>query len=59
MDCSRARSELGWSPAHTAEYAIAEFLEGLRKGAGLPTPPLDPVSGGRARELATGVGRRP
>jgi UDP-glucose 4-epimerase len=32
----------------------------MREGSGLPTPPLDPDAGGRAREreLATGVGAR-
>jgi nucleoside-diphosphate-sugar epimerase len=60
MDTSRARRELGWAPPrHTAEFAISEFLTGLREGCGLPTPPLDPASGGRLRELLTGVGMRP
>jgi nucleoside-diphosphate-sugar epimerase len=59
MDCSRARNELGWAPTHTAEFAISEFLTGLREGGGMPTPPLDPASGGRLRELLTRVGQRP
>ncbi|GAA4226657.1 NAD-dependent epimerase/dehydratase family protein [Actinomadura meridiana] len=61
MDVSRAREVLGWTPRHTARDAIAEFLEGLRTGAGRGTPPLSPRAGGRgrAREFATGVGRRP
>ena len=59
MDIGRARDELGWSPRHTATEALTELLEGLRDGAGYPTPPLDPGSSGRfrAREFATGVGR--
>jgi hypothetical protein len=40
---------------------MAEFLEGLRTGAGRDTPPLAPGTGGpaRAREIATGVGQKP
>jgi UDP-glucose 4-epimerase len=59
MDCSRAHTELGWTPARSAEDAFLELFEGLRDGAGHPTPPLDPATSGplRARELLTGVGR--
>ena len=61
MDTTRARAELGWSPRHGSLDALREFLEGLRAGAGMDTPPLSPRSGGRlrARELRTGVGRQP
>ncbi|MGN5237715.1 NAD-dependent epimerase/dehydratase family protein [Rhodococcus sp. SJ-3] len=60
MDCARARAELGWSPAHAPADILDEFVEGLRAGAGLPTPPLAPDSPrGRIREIATGVGVRP
>jgi len=60
MDCARARSELGWSPAHSPVEVLREFVDGLRSGAGLPTPPLAPDSvRGRIQELATGVGARP
>ncbi|WP_067803487.1 NAD-dependent epimerase/dehydratase family protein [Actinomadura formosensis] len=61
MDTARARTELGWTPRHTAREAFTEFLEGLRAGAGRDTPPLAPGTGGpgRAREFATGVGRKP
>jgi nucleoside-diphosphate-sugar epimerase len=60
MDSGRARRELDWSPRHSATDAVAEFLTGLREGAGMPTPPLTPrVPGGRLRELSTGVGQRP
>jgi UDP-glucose 4-epimerase len=56
----RARNELGWEPRHTAGEALLELLEGLHDGAGLPTPPLDPGTGGpmRVREILTGVGGR-
>ena len=60
MDTTRAREELGWSPRYSAEEALAEFLEGLRHGAGMPTAPLaSRARGGRLREAATGVGGRP
>ena len=57
MDGTRARTELGWTPRHTARQAIEEFLRGLRHGAGLPTPALR--AGRRLREFATGIGSRP
>ena len=60
MDTARARSELGWTPTISSLDTIREFLEGLRDGSGMDTPPLDPKAGGRFRyrELATGVGQR-
>jgi UDP-glucose 4-epimerase len=60
MDTSRIRSELGWAPTRTATEAVAEMLEGLREGAGAPTPPLESGAGGsvRQKEVATGVGQR-
>jgi nucleoside-diphosphate-sugar epimerase len=60
MDTTRARSELGWSPRHSAREAIEEFLVGLRRGEGGATPPLAPrAPGGRAHEARTGVGGTP
>jgi hypothetical protein len=60
-DTTRARSELGWTPAHTAVEAVEELLEGTRAAADLDTSPLaTQTSGpGRIREFLTGVGRRP
>jgi hypothetical protein len=60
MTSERARRELGWNPRRSAEEALLELLDGLRHGRGLPTPPLDPRTGGplRAREIASGVGAR-
>jgi UDP-glucose 4-epimerase len=60
LDVSRARAELGWAPRHDAGEALLELLQGLREGAGAPTPPLDPSTGGpaRVRELAGGLGSR-
>jgi UDP-glucose 4-epimerase len=58
MDVSRARAELGWQPQRTSSEALLDLLEGMRDGAGLETPPLEPGSAGplRAREFASGVG---
>jgi len=54
----RARRELGWTPRATATEALLELLDGLRDGAGYPTPPLAAATSGplRLRELRTGVG---
>ncbi|MGW0389995.1 NAD-dependent epimerase/dehydratase family protein [Streptomyces sp. NPDC003042] len=40
LDCTRAREELEWEPRRTSVEAFEEFLEGLREGAGMRTPPL-------------------
>ena len=60
LDVSRARSELGWSPKRSASDALLDLLEGIRDGAGLETPPLEPGGAGplRSREFASGVGAR-
>lgn len=61
MDATRARTELGWSPRHSALEAIQAFLDGLREGADMDTPPLARDTSGplRRREFTTGVGERP
>lgn len=60
MDCTRARTELGWTPARSGEQALVDLLEGLADGSGGETPPLDPDAGGplRVREVLSGVGAR-
>jgi UDP-glucose 4-epimerase len=60
MDTTRARTELGWSPQHSSTNALLDLLDGLRAGAGLDTPPLQPGGTGplRVREFASGVGGR-
>ncbi|HEY1358713.1 MAG TPA: hypothetical protein VGF21_10445, partial [Thermoleophilaceae bacterium] len=60
MSTARARSELGWRPRHSSAEALLDLLAGMREGAGLDTPPLDPSAGGhlRSREILTGVGAR-
>jgi UDP-glucose 4-epimerase len=58
MDSTRAREVLGWEPRRSSVEALEDLIDGLREGAGMQTPPLDPAAGGplRAREFATGVG---
>jgi UDP-glucose 4-epimerase len=59
MSSKRAREELGWEPRYTAIEALTELLEGIRKGEGYPTPPLEETgAGGRVNEVRTGVGGR-
>ncbi|MEV7617439.1 NAD-dependent epimerase/dehydratase family protein [Streptomyces sp. NPDC089799] len=48
LDAGRAREELGWVPTRTATEAVGDFLEGLRNGAGLDTPPLVGATAGGA-----------
>jgi UDP-glucose 4-epimerase len=59
-DAGRARGELGWSPRHSSTDALLELMAGMREGAGLDTPPLQPGGAGplRAREFLSGVGAR-
>lgn len=60
MSTARASDELGWTPRHRADDALFELLAGLREGAGAPTPPLSPATGGplRVREFLGGIGSR-
>jgi UDP-glucose 4-epimerase len=60
MDTARARNELGWEPRRSSTEALMDLLEGMREGAGLDTPPLEPGGAGplRVREFAGGVGGR-
>ena len=60
LDSRRAREELGWTPGWSADEAFLDLLAGVREGAGLPTPPLAPDTGGplRIREVLSGVGAR-
>lgn len=44
LDCARARDLLDWRPNWTAREALSSFLSGVRRDAGLDTPPL---AGGR------------
>ena len=60
MATNRARAELGWEPTWSSSEALLDLLEGMREGAGLDTPPLEPGGAGplRIREFATGIGAR-
>lgn len=60
MDTTRARRELGWAPERSSTDALLDLLDGMREGAGLDTPPLEPGGAGplRVREFASGVGGR-
>lgn len=61
LDTTRARTELGWQPKHTAADALLDLIEGIRERAGMGSGPLDPATSGpaRAQEIRTGVGSRP
>jgi UDP-glucose 4-epimerase len=58
MDSSRAHDELGWHATRSAEQTVLELFDGLRRGTGIPTPPLSPQGSGRLRrrEFRSGVG---
>ena len=60
MDTSRIRTELGWTPRHTAVDALMDLLRGMSRSDGMATPPLDPQTTKplRVREILTGIGRR-
>jgi UDP-glucose 4-epimerase len=60
LEFSRARELLGWEPQRSASDALLDLLAGMREGAGLDTPPLEPGGAGplRVRELLSGVGAR-
>jgi nucleoside-diphosphate-sugar epimerase len=60
MSTQRAHVELGWRARRTSGEALLDLLDGIRTGAGHPTPPLDPATSGTARwrEFASGVGGR-
>lgn len=60
MDTTRASKELGWTPVRSSREALLDLMEGLREGAGAPTPTLAPKAGGpaRIREFVSGIGKR-
>ncbi len=60
MDTARARDHLGWTARRSSLEALSDLLGGMREGAGLDTPPLEPGGAGplRLRELLSGVGAR-
>jgi UDP-glucose 4-epimerase len=60
MSTERIRAELGWEARKSSEEALLELLEGMRKGAGYPTPPLEGGGAGpmRIKEFLSGLGGR-
>lgn len=40
MEVRRATEELGWGPQSSSSQALLELVDGLRRGAGIDTPPL-------------------
>lgn len=42
MSVARARTELDWSPRHTATEVLAEVVEGIAQAAGTASPPMRP-----------------
>ena len=60
LDTTRARTELGWVPRHSAVDALRELVQGLVAGSGVDTPPLHGDSAaGRLDEVSRGIGERP
>ncbi|MDO5512123.1 NAD-dependent epimerase/dehydratase family protein [Corynebacterium sp.] len=55
MDNSRAAVELDWRPRVSAADALAELLEGMIEGRGLPSPPLRPREKDERLNPAAGV----
>ncbi len=49
MDVSRARTELGWSPEHSADDTVREVVAAMGRGQGRDTPVLRPRATGLAR----------
>ena len=59
LDCSRARTELSWSPRVSSREALTELVDGMAAGAGADTAPLERDGlRARLRELAAGAGSR-
>lgn len=56
MDNSRAATELNWRPNVSAAEALAELLEGMIEGRGLPSPPLRPREKDERINPAAGAG---
>jgi UDP-glucose 4-epimerase len=44
LDCSRAKTVLGWQASRDPVHALAEAVSGMRTGSGLPSPVLRPRS---------------
>jgi nucleoside-diphosphate-sugar epimerase len=55
LDSGRARTELGWEPAHDATEAILELLSGMADGDGTGSPALRPGTRFAARLREDGL----
>lgn len=42
MDSTRARTELGWAPAHTAAQTLRELVDAMAEGRGTSSVPMRP-----------------
>ena len=51
MDITRARTELGWTPKHSAGDALVETVDAMGNGQGGDSPVLRPRASGPARLL--------
>ncbi|MCV2491547.1 NAD-dependent epimerase/dehydratase family protein [Geodermatophilus sp. YIM 151500] len=51
LDSTRARTLLGWEPAHRGDEVLAQFVAALGRGEGAPGPLLAPA-GGRTHDPA-------
>jgi UDP-glucose 4-epimerase len=60
MDCTRARTELQWTPQWSSTDTLADLIAGMGAGADFDTPPLAAATSGplRLRELLGGIGQR-
>lgn len=45
LDCTRAKTELDWHPAISADTMLPRFFDALRNGEGTSSPPLIPRKG--------------
>ena len=51
LDTTRARTQLGWQPAHRGDDVLRQFVAALGRGDGAPGPLLSPT-GGREHDPA-------
>jgi UDP-glucose 4-epimerase len=60
MDCTRARTELGWTAKWSATDTLADLIAGMHSGTDFDTPPLAraTTAPARIREFLTGIGGR-
>jgi nucleoside-diphosphate-sugar epimerase len=59
LDASRARTVLGWEPAHSGDDVLRQFVAALGRGEGAPDHPLLHPAGGPARDPAGDAANTP